>query len=107
MVFMLRMASILSGIYGHLALSSGRIAAGLPLSMIFSGIMLLGMIVSENSESGSRKIMRTRAQNARVLLESTTNVVLLQQRLVTRLVLPLDVVEKGAARRHQLQETPA
>jgi hypothetical protein len=69
MVFMFRMASILSGIYGHLALSSGRIAAGPLLSMIFSEkgypllqIALLRMIVSENSESGFRKIMRKRAQ---------------------------------------------
>jgi hypothetical protein len=76
MVFMFRMASILSGIHGHLALSSGRIAAGLLLSMIFpekpasgcSEIMLLRMIVSENSESGPRKIMRKRAQqHARTL----------------------------------------
>jgi len=41
---------------------------------------------------------KTRATCARELNNSTTNVMLFKQRLVTRLVLPLDVVEKRAAR---------
>src|SRR3979490_304446 len=40
--------------------------------------------------------MRKRARNARELY-STTNVMLFKQRLVTRLVLPLDVIKKRAA----------
>ena len=52
--------------------------------------------------------MRKRARTfARVLLKSTTDVVLFEQRLVARLVLALDVVEQGAARRHELQEAAA
>jgi hypothetical protein len=66
------MASILS-VNGHLAPPSGRIAAErLGLSPIVSEnryrifrIVLLRMIVSENSESGFRKIMRKRAQTVR------------------------------------------
>jgi hypothetical protein len=50
-------------------------------------------------------------ENARKLrartVKSTANVMLFEQRLVTRLVLLLDVVEKRAARRHELQETAA
>src|SRR6266481_368320 len=47
--------------------------------------------------------MRKRAQNARELY-STTNVVLFEQRLVTRLVLPLDVIKKRAARGDHFQK---
>src|ERR1700736_1308555 len=47
---------------------------------------------------------KTRATCARVLNNSTTNVMLFEQRLVTRLVLLLDVIEKRPARRHQLQK---
>src|ERR1700736_1548989 len=50
------------------------------------------------------KIMRKRARRARLLASSTTNVVLLEQRLVARLVLLLDVIEQRTARRHQLQK---
>src|SRR6476620_4296874 len=50
-------------------------------------------------------------ENARKLrartLKSTANVMLFEQRLVTRLVLLLDVVEKGAARLHELQKAAA
>src|SRR6202171_4797591 len=46
---------------------------------------------------------KTRASGARKLY-STTNVVLFEQRLVTRLVLLLDVIEKRTARRHELQK---
>src|SRR5207302_8902913 len=44
---------------------------------------------------------------ARTRTSSTTNVVLLDQRLVTRLVRLLEIVEKRTARRHELQETAA
>src|SRR6266576_2627010 len=47
--------------------------------------------------------MRKRAQNARELY-STTNVMLFEQRLVTRLVLPLDVIKKRAACGDHFQE---
>src|ERR1700732_4750256 len=49
--------------------------------------------------------MRKRAPtSARELNKSTTNVVLFEQRLVTRLVLLLDVIEKRTSRRHELQK---
>src|ERR1700732_1910566 len=52
--------------------------------------------------------MRKRAPtSARELNKSTTNVVLFEQRLVTRLVLLLDVIEKRTARRHELQKAAA
>src|SRR5262249_2845041 len=54
-----------------------------------------------------RKIMRKRAPTARVVTCSATDIVLFEQRLVTRLVLVLQVVEKGAARRHELPEAKA
>src|SRR5712664_1681419 len=47
---------------------------------------------------------KTRATCARELNNSTTNVMLFEQRPVTRLVLLLDVIEKRTARRHQLQK---
>src|ERR1700687_2136333 len=50
---------------------------------------------------------KTRATSARELNKSATNVMLFEQRLVTRLVLLLDVIEKRPARRHQLQEAAA
>src|SRR6185437_6362039 len=50
---------------------------------------------------------KTRARGRAHSTKSTTNVVLFQQCLVARLVLLLDVVEKGAARRHELQKTAA
>ena len=51
--------------------------------------------------------MRKRAQTARVLFKSTTNVVLFEQRLVARLVLPLDVIEQGTTCCDHFQKTPA
>src|SRR5436305_2816862 len=51
--------------------------------------------------------MRRRTPTARVAACSATDVVLFEQRLVTRLVLLLQVVEKGAARRHELQKATA
>src|ERR1700754_858079 len=50
--------------------------------------------------------MRKRAQVARVKY-STAHGVLFEQRLVARLVLPLDVVEQGTARGDHFQEAPA
>src|SRR5882757_236719 len=94
MVFIFRMASILSGRTGTLpVMPSGRIAAGRLSSTIFSGSCPLHMIVSEIGVRFLRKIMRKRARDARVN-RSTTNIVLFEQRLVTRLVLPLDVIEE-------------
>src|SRR6476661_1450667 len=59
--------------------------------------------------SGNRKPCFERscvnARLARVVMSSTTNVVLLEQRLVARLVLLLDVIEQRTARRHELQKT--
>src|SRR5215475_15940230 len=52
-------------------------------------------------------IMRKRAPTARAVTCSATDVVLFEQRLVTRLVLVLQVIEKGAARRHELQKATA
>src|SRR5204862_5776603 len=70
--------------------------------------MLLRVIVSDNSESGFvRKTMRKRAQRARAYSGSTTNIVLFEQGLVTRLVLPLDVIEQRTACRDHFQKTPA
>src|SRR4051812_3783241 len=50
---------------------------------------------------------KTRATGARTLSESTANVVLFQQGLVTRLVLPLDVIKQGTARCDHFQKAPA
>src|SRR4051794_3528227 len=43
--------------------------------------------------------------SARVNLQSATNVVLFEQRLVSRLVLLLHVIEKGTTRRHELEKS--
>jgi hypothetical protein len=71
-------------------------------------MMPLHMIVSE--QFGVRFPGRS-CENARkqrvYSLKSTTNVMLFEQRLVTRLVLLLDVVEKRAARLHEFQEAAA
>src|SRR6476646_3977882 len=65
---------------------------------------LLRIIVFENLNNGFTDRAKTRAMSARELNKSTTNVMLFEQRLVTRLVLLLDIVEKRAARRHELQK---
>src|SRR5216684_5356137 len=62
------------------------------------------MITFENLNNGFTDHAKTRATSARELNKSTTNVMLFEQRLVTRLVLPLDVIEKRTARRHELQK---
>src|SRR5665213_2682767 len=51
-------------------------------------------------------VRKTRAECARELY-STANIVLFQQRLVTRLILPLDVVEERTARGDHFQKAPA
>src|SRR5580692_34218 len=52
--------------------------------------------------------MRKRAQQARAYSSiSTTNVVLLEQCLVARLVLPLDVIEERTASGDHFQKAPA
>src|SRR6476660_9599871 len=65
---------------------------------------LLRMIILENLNNGLTDHAKTRATSARELNKSTTNVMLFEQRLVTRLVLPLDIIEKRTARRHELQK---
>src|SRR6202023_3070037 len=86
MVLMFRMASILSMVRASCPLSpSRRIATGHAARTLRS------------------PRAKTRARGARRLY-STTNVVLFEQRLVTRLVLLLDVIEKRTARRHELQK---
>jgi hypothetical protein len=107
MVFVFRMASILSAVTGTLPCP----AAGLLLDVVEHdpfGMMLLRMIVSK--KFGVRLFGRS-CENARkqraYSLKSTTNVMLFEQRLVPRLVLPLDVVEKGTAGLHELQEAAA
>ena len=107
MVFIFRMASILSVVTGILPCP----AAGLLLDVVEHDpyrTMLLRMIVSE--KFGVRLFGRS-CENARkqraYSLKSTTNVMLFEQRLVTRLVLLLDVVEQRAARLHELQEAAA
>src|SRR5215813_6379409 len=70
--------------------------------------MVLCMIAFGNRKPASlRMIMRKRAPSARVAACSATDIVLFEQRLVTRLVLLLQIVEKGAARRHELQKATA
>src|SRR5258708_11760665 len=94
MVFMFRMASILP-----MVRASARYAQ-LPDCCW----TLLRMIVFENLNNGFTDHAKTRATSARELTKSTTNVMLFEQRLVTRLVLPLDVIEKRTSRRHELQK---
>src|ERR1700687_763418 len=50
---------------------------------------------------------KTRATSARELNKSATNVMLFEQRLVTRLVLSLDVIEKRTAGCDHFQKAPA
>src|SRR3954453_22610670 len=51
--------------------------------------------------------MRKRTLTGARTLRSTTNVVLFEQGLVTRLVLPLDVIEQRTARCDHFQKPPA
>ena len=107
MVFIFRMASILSAVTGTLPCP----AAGLLLDVVEHDpcrTMLLAHDRLQKLESGffGRSCENARMQRARTL-KSTTNVMLFEQRLVTRLVLLLDVVKKGAARRHELQKAAA
>src|ERR1700716_2907978 len=55
----------------------------------------------------SETARKKRAQHARVNNNSTTNVMLFEQGLVTRLVLPLDVIEQRTARRDHFQQAAA
>src|ERR1700753_2009749 len=62
------------------------------------------------ASGASRKIMQKRAPEWRAPsfnASSTTNVVLLEQRLVARLVVLLQIVQQRTARRHQLQVAAA
>src|SRR6185436_14676777 len=91
---------------GHLALPSGRIAAGRYFAHdppFTRGSWPCARSLSGIESRIFRKIMRKRAPTARVVTCSATDVVLFEQRLVTRLVLVLQVVEKRTARRHELQ----
>src|SRR5947209_11186270 len=60
------------------------------------------------TERRFRTIMqKARATRARRLQGSTTDVVLLEQRLVSRFVVLLQIIEKRTTRRHELQEAAA
>src|SRR3954468_1548937 len=86
------------GRHGHLAPPSGRIAAG----------RLAHDRLRKIRSPALRKTMRKRAQTVRARTsKSTANVMLFEQRLVPRLVLLLDVIEKGTSRRHELQQAAA
>src|ERR1700676_4710680 len=61
------------------------------------------MIGSEDRKTTLPDHAKTRARGARKRY-STTNVMLFEQRLVTRLVLPLDVIEKRTARSDHFQK---
>src|SRR5258708_7840862 len=84
------------------------IASEKPISA-FSAIMPLRRIVFRKSQKAivNDHAIGARLTSARTRTSSTTNVVLLDQRLVTRLVHLLEIVEKRTARRHELQETAA
>ena len=131
MVSGFRMASILSRKYhGHLARFVQR--AGLLLDVLVWGaipsgnlsrclritpqghdsfcLMSLRIIGFEGPDETGTRIddAKTRAKwRAHTSLSSTTNVVLFQQRLVTRLVLTLDIVEERAARGDHFQQAAA
>src|ERR1700761_4152108 len=60
------------------------------------------------TENSFSKPCGRRAQPARVKFKNSTPVVMLfEQRLVARLVLPLDVIEQGTARCDHFQKAPA
>src|ERR1700691_1599971 len=104
MVFMFRMASILPMVRASYPL---RPAAGLLLDTprTFQSPRAGGrMILIGKRRSFSRPCENAR-KKARELC-STANVVLFEQRLVTRLVLSLDVIEKRAARCDHFQKPP-
>jgi hypothetical protein len=62
------------------------------------------MALIENRKS-LFETMRKNARNMRAKLEnSTPDIMLFEQRLVTRLVLLLDVIKQRTARRHELQK---
>ena len=85
---------------------SCRIAAG-HAARTFQSPRAGGRMILIGKPEAAFRIMRKRAQNARVNFCSTANVVLFEQRLVTRLVLPLDVIEERTACRDHFQKPPA
>src|SRR3954452_19163570 len=88
MVFRSKMASILSMVRACYPLSpSRRIAAGHAAKASFC--------------------LRVKSHASRARILSATNIVFLEQGLVARLVLALDVVEQRTARRDHLQQTAA
>src|SRR5882724_6519713 len=124
--FVVWMACILSVVTGTLPVTpSGRIAAGrLRLSAIIYKEALSAPsdagqaspdralahgLFRKTAYAGLRTTMLERAQQARVYLptSSTTNVVLFDQRLVSRFVRLLQIVQKRTARRHELQQAAA
>src|SRR4051812_10805021 len=120
MVFIFRMASILLKVR---ASCPSRSAAGLLLNALHSPSMSgrCGLAAVSGSclthdlnvrepqpALPARSCKTARHGGARLLPQSsTTNVVLLEQRLVARLVVLLQVIEQRSARRHQLQEAAA
>src|SRR5689334_4921463 len=107
MVFIFRMASILSAVTGTLPCP----AAGLLLDVGRAWSIPDDALAHDRLQKIRSPLSGRSCENARIQraysLKSTTNVMLFEQRLVTRLVLPLDVVEKGAAGLHELQKAAA
>src|ERR1700740_80810 len=109
MVSGFRMAAILSQVTGTLPVTpSGRIATGRSSQdMLFSVSCPFAWSVSRAATATvDRSCENARFVGARVLkTNSTANIVLLKQRLVTALVRLAQVVEQRTPRRHQLQQT--
>src|SRR5450432_103513 len=85
---------------------SRRIAAGYAAQVLVRARALLNMIEIGKPEHHFSGSCEKRARNARVMY-STANVVLFEQRLVTRLVLPLDVIKQRTTGRDHFQKAPA
>src|SRR5262245_20726340 len=108
MVLMFRMASILIVSHGHLARHVQRPDCCWTLTFEHESctFMLWRMMSSGAAYGLSKTHAKTRAF-ARVYFKtsSTTNVVLFDERLVTRLVRLSEIVEERTAGRHALQQT--
>src|SRR5882672_6940624 len=105
-VLMFRMASILPMVRASNPL---RPAAGLLLDTprgCFEDPRVTKHDLIGKPEKPPFRIMRKRARDARVM-DLTANVVLFEQSLVARLVLPLDVIKQGTARCDHFQKAPA
>src|SRR3981081_3305696 len=102
MVFRFRMASILPMVRAPCPLTP---AAGLRLDTPRRFFAKTRALLNMNRKPFPDHA-KTRARFARVM-DSTANVVLIKQRLVTRLVLPLDVIKKRTTGCDHFQKAPA